>query len=140
MAVGKPLNQTQVDTALMLVADGRTIRQIAEVIGCHPTTINRILLEMPEQYEAAKEQRRDMIRSERWARAFDRGDRASAKFLDDLSFEQLPETREARKSLNAPSPEEDRSDRIAEALERFTVAVLSRVEQGRAGLPAGEPQ
>lgn len=94
--MGTLVTRREVETALALVADGRTMRQIGDVLKRHPSHINKILLECPEEYEEAKERRRDRIRSERWERAFDRSDKWSAKFLDDLSMEQLPETRAAR--------------------------------------------
>lgn len=135
---GKPISHLEIDKACSLIALGHTISQIADELGRSPSGLNRVLLESyPEEYEAAKERRRDLIRKERWTRAFQRDDRWSAKFLDDLAMEQLPEAREARKSVNAPSPEDERTDRIAEALERFTVAVLSRATTGPAALTPG---
>lgn len=98
MPRGVPITGRQVDRALEYVAEGKTLRQIAHLLKVSVGGINNALLDEAERYAEAKQLRADLIRSERWDRAFDRKDKWSAKFLDDLALEQLPETRAARSS------------------------------------------
>lgn len=127
--MSKRFTEKQFEMALMLIADGRTISQIAKAVDAPHSTVQAHLLNDKERYEEAKERRADRIRSERWERAFDRDDKWSAKFLDDLSLEQLPETRAARKSVNAPDPQEGRAAELADALERLNRILTSQAVQ-----------
>lgn len=113
--------------------------EAAEAIGFHPQTVFRALRDDPELKEQVVEARelKRLRKGERaetiiWQVADDPGHKDRLRAAEKLAETFNDDFRPARRD-----PEEDRSDSIAEALDRFTATVVSLAAGGRAELPPG---
>lgn len=101
---GKPISRIELNRMLELVAEGKTISQIAHLTGRSTTGTNQALLAVPEDYEEAKERRRDYLRSIQWDVGTNSEHKDFRFFHDKLSLIHLPEYREAiRESISPPA-------------------------------------
>lgn len=98
MPRGKPINGRQAEQALVMVADGRTLGDIANALGVSYNGLHRALSQTwPQEYADARERRNDRLRNEVWdLRESD--DKPTARWAyDHLLRWHLPEEREAQK-------------------------------------------
>lgn len=110
MARGKPIGPTQADQALRLVAEGKTLSEIATIVGLSYGGLHKALTETwPDEYAEAKQRRDDVIRNKIWDMgvhgSFTRDkegeeilDGATTRWaLDHLIKWHLPEARETQR-------------------------------------------
>lgn len=103
MARGVPINAKDAEQAFRLVAEGKTLSEVATVVGVSYGGLHRALTETwPDEYAEAKQRRDDVIRNRVWAMGMQQSgqevDAATTRWaLDHLIRWHLPEARETQK-------------------------------------------
>lgn len=95
MGGSRAINQTEADQALRLVAEGKTLSEIATIVGRSYSGLHRALTETwPDEYADAKQRRDDVVRNRVWNMGMQNIDLATARWaLDHLIKWHLPEGR-----------------------------------------------
>jgi IS30 family transposase len=135
------------EQVLRLTREGKSINQAAAIVEFSPQTIYRAMRDNDDWREQIREARRfanemigenaraEMVRRAHDTDLLDKAPAISQRALERVFDTYVPEAKQATQQ-----PEEERADRIAEALDRFTSTVVSLAARSDQALPAGEPE
>ena len=99
MPRGKPIGPREADQALRLIAEGKTLSEIASIIGLSYTGLHPALTETwPDEYQEAKQRNADTIRNRVRSLAMQDDDLPTARWALDHQIKwHLPEARDTQK-------------------------------------------
>lgn len=133
MPTGTRVTADQKQTFIKAIKARRTVTNAAKEAGLGIKTVYAHLEndeDFAQAYADARAEQADWIRGKFWEIAADDKHKWQFGALERLARTYVPEFRD-----DAQQTPEGANDRIAEALERFASAVLSRAPAGRAELP-----